>query len=585
VAVAASQASVVPLDPYLTDWYPGHEPRTGSGHYYDLIRPFKKSDESDLFFHENLHWSRGVVPGGIDLLEDIVVFTQFAAEQLALPPGKGIKGRFAGVHVYGSQITVDSEWQVGMRAARFGKKLGPYLENFTQIWADYEQELKTDFERFLAIDRASLSMPELRTLLSDAHVYHQRSMAIHFEVMYSLLANYLAFYELNRELGLDPSQAAMYLTGERTTFMDVDEHLWKLSRRARELGVDDALSGGDLHDARQRIEQRSNGRIWWQELEEFLKLYGYRVDELACIELAPWIDDPTPALGNIRTLLGTPEDHNFAAAHAAMIEDRDTATDAARSKIGGGSKLRHFNEALESCKKANFAWWNDEHNFHIDQRSHVPAVWITRELGHRLADAGHLSQPDDVNWVFTPELFRALDGDGSEWSHLRPLIQPRRDYYNEWSPRSAAMPPLLGTIPDSVNDPIMLEIFGLYPRYLDAMRHGAVASTELHGMAASRGVVEGVARVLTSVTRIHEVQAGEILVCRVTTPDWTPVFGAIKGCVCDGGGSLTHAAIVSREYGIPCVVGAATATASIKTGDRIRVDGDRGIVTVFTTQN
>jgi pyruvate,water dikinase len=145
------------------------------------------------------------------------------------------------------------------------------------------------------------------------------------------------------------------------------------------------------------------------------------------------------------------------------------------------------------------------------------------------------------------------------------------------------MPHLLGTIPDSVTDPIMLEIFGLYPRFLDAMRNGAVASNELNGLAASRGVVEGVARVLTSITQIHQVQAGEILVCKVTTPDWTPIFGAIKGCVCDGGGSLTHAAIVSREYGIPCVVGAATATRSIKTGDRIRVDGDRGVVTVFSS--
>jgi pyruvate,water dikinase len=408
-------------------------------------------------------------------------------------------------------------------------------------------------------------------------------MAIHFEVMYSPLANYLAFYELNKELGLDPSQAATYLTGEQTTFMEVDAQLWTLSRRARELSVDDILTTSPLSDLRRQLQQQPSGRVWWRELDQFLTLFGYRVDELACIELDPWIDDPTPALANIRTLLGTSAEHNFAAARASMIDDRDAAIDAARSRIGGGTRLRRFNEGLESCKKANFAWWNDEHNFHIDQRSHIPAIWITRELGSRLVDAGHLTQPDDINWLFTPELFRALDGDGSEWSRLQALIEPRRDFYAEWSPRSAEMPHLLGTIPDSVTDPIMLEIFGLYPRFLDAMRHGALASNELNGLAASRGVVEGVARVLTSITQIHQVQAGEILVCKVTTPDWTPIFGAIKGCVCDGGGSLTHAAIVSLEYGIPCVVGAATATRSIKTGDRIRVDGDRGVVTVFSS--
>jgi pyruvate,water dikinase len=86
------------------------------------------------------------------------------------------------------------------------------------------------------------------------------------------------------------------------------------------------------------------------------------------------------------------------------------------------------------------------------------------------------------------------------------------------------------------------------------------------------------------VTELHKVQPGDILVCGGTTTEWTPVFGIIKACVCDTGGSLTHAAIVSREYGIPCVVGTATATKTIKTGDRVRVDGRQGTVQIFGSQ-
>ena len=63
--------------------------------------------------------------------------------------------------------------------------------------------------------------------------------------------------------------------------------------------------------------------------------------------------------------------------------------------------------------------------------------------------------------------------------------------------------------------------------------------------------------------------------------NWTPAFAVISACVCDGGGSLTHAAIVSREYGIPCVVGVSVATLKIKTGDRIRVDGSKGVVEIL----
>lgn len=80
---------------------------------------------------------------------------------------------------------------------------------------------------------------------------------------------------------------------------------------------------------------------------------------------------------------------------------------------------------------------------------------------------------------------------------------------------------------------------------------------------------------------LNKVKPGEIMVCGGTTTEWTPVFGIIGACVCDTGGSLTHAAIISREYGIPCVVGTAIATKTIKTGDLVRVDGRQGTVQIF----
>ena len=145
---------------------------------------------------------------------------------------------------------------------------------------------------------------------------------------------------------------------------------------------------------------------------------------------------------------------------------------------------------------------------------------------------------------------------------------------------------MLGTIPDTVPDPIMIEVFGLSGHFLDTLRAEPAGDrgtgvVEIRGFPAAKGVVEGLARVITTVTDLHTVQPGEILVCGGTTTEWTPAFGIILACVCDTGGSLTHAAIVSREYGIPCVVGTAVATTMIKTGDRVRVDGRAGTVQVL----
>ena len=100
-------------------------------------------------------------------------------------------------------------------------------------------------------------------------------------------------------------------------------------------------------------------------------------------------------------------------------------------------------------------------------------------------------------------------------------------------------------------------------------------------MAASPGVVEGPARVIFSPDQIGEVQEGEILVAPLTAPSWAPIFGKIGATVTDTGGMMSHAAIVCREYGLPAVTGTGFATATIKTGDRIRVDGSNGTVTIL----
>ena len=100
----------------------------------------------------------------------------------------------------------------------------------------------------------------------------------------------------------------------------------------------------------------------------------------------------------------------------------------------------------------------------------------------------------------------------------------------------------------------------------------------MKGFPAAPGETEGVARVLLDVSRIGEVEPGEILVCRTTAPSWGPVFSKIKAVVTDVGGMMCHSSIVSREYGIPAVTGTGNSTKVVKTGDVIKVEGDNGVV-------
>ncbi|HXN32610.1 MAG TPA: PEP-utilizing enzyme, partial [Polyangiaceae bacterium] len=100
----------------------------------------------------------------------------------------------------------------------------------------------------------------------------------------------------------------------------------------------------------------------------------------------------------------------------------------------------------------------------------------------------------------------------------------------------------------------------------------------LRGIPASSGVVEAKARVLLREDEMDALQPGEILVVHTTDVGWTPLFLVAAGVVTELGGPLSHAAVVAREFGVPSVVNVAGATHAIRTGDTLRVDGDRGMV-------
>ena len=103
----------------------------------------------------------------------------------------------------------------------------------------------------------------------------------------------------------------------------------------------------------------------------------------------------------------------------------------------------------------------------------------------------------------------------------------------------------------------------------------------LQGFPVSSGAYEGTARVITGVDQLPQVQLGEVLVTSSTGPTFNVVLPLIGALVTERGGVLSHAAIVSREYGLPGVVGCVGAVKAIATGNRVRVDGGTGEVWIL----
>jgi pyruvate,water dikinase len=114
-------------------------------------------------------------------------------------------------------------------------------------------------------------------------------------------------------------------------------------------------------------------------------------------------------------------------------------------------------------------------------------------------------------------------------------------------------------------------------------RAPSAASDTIVGFAGAAGQVEGTVRVLDGPESGDQLRSGEILVAVTTNVGWTPIFPRAAAVVTDVGAPLSHAAIVARELGIPAVVGCGSATTRLRTGDRVRVDGGQGVVTLIET--
>jgi phosphohistidine swiveling domain-containing protein len=212
---------------------------------------------------------------------------------------------------------------------------------------------------------------------------------------------------------------------------------------------------------------------------------------------------------------------------------------------------------------------------------------LTRCLGllRRAAlDAGTrlgLPAPSDALLLTAEELAEAL-----RLGHADPALVERRRAEHDHA--VAHVPPLtVGDPPGPPPDPSSLprpaaramQRLGVFVALMSGPAQAPPDRPEIvTGVPAGTGRYTGVVRVARTVDEASDVEAGEVLVCPVTAPAWNLAMGRAGALVCDVGGQLSHAAITARELGIPAVVGCRTATATLRTGDVVTVDGTAGTV-------
>lgn len=192
------------------------------------------------------------------------------------------------------------------------------------------------------------------------------------------------------------------------------------------------------------------------------------------------------------------------------------------------------------------------------------ALW---ELGSRLVERGDLDDARDICMLFDDELDAAVAG---ELADLRATVAARLEHHAFLQSRQE--PYIVSEAPGPVT---------AWPERSDADVDRLGAGDTLQGVGGCPGTYRGRARIVLDAADPVDLEPGDVLVAPMTDPAWTPLFVPAGGVVVDVGAPLSHAIIVSRELGIPCVVSATHATKRIVDGAIVEVDGDSGVVTVI----
>ncbi|MEU4315267.1 rifamycin-inactivating phosphotransferase [Nocardia sp. NPDC024068] len=303
------------------------------------------------------------------------------------------------------------------------------------------------------------------------------------------------------------------------------------------------------------------GRAARAAIDSFLDKYGMRCAGEIDITRPRWSERPAALvptiLGNINSFEPGAAARHFDRGLREARQKKEELLARLRDLPGGESKAEETARMIDRLR--TFSGYREYPKYGIVSRYFLYKQALLREAG-RLVAAGVLRAPEDIFYLTFDELHQLV----RTHEACDRLIRERKA---EFSAYRALTPPRVLTSDGET--------------FAGEYRRTDVPAGALAGMPVSAGIVEGRARVVSDMAQA-DLEADDILVTAYTDPSWTPLFVAIKGLVTEVGGTMTHGAVIAREYGLPALVGVEHATRLIRDGQRIRVNGTDGYVEILT---
>jgi pyruvate,water dikinase len=446
----------------------------------------------------------------------------------------------------------------------------------------WEQEARPAYkavvERWEAVKLSRVSAAELlvgtREILNAAASYYLTIQGGILPAAYMTETIFTIVYEKLLKRRADPP-ALTFMLGYDSAPIRAEKSLYDLAQWVR--AQDDLstvlqnMSGARFASAYQTAHVDGIDETLWsafcQRFTAHLAQFGHAIYDLDFSKPVP-ADDPVALLEALKFFLSgnVPDPH---ARQAASKKAREHAMQTMLNRLRGPSRSL-FRRLVGMAQR--FAPLRE------DGLADVGLGWpvlrrMLREIGQRLVTHHAITIPDDVFCLTQDELLEAviaLDGGQPPANYHTPVSER----HATWEGQRMLTPPIALPLKGGTR------FSGMNFSSILPARTGQPAGDVLKGIAASPGYVTGIVRVIHGADEFAQMRQGEILVARITTPAWTPLFALAAGVVTDVGGPLSHSSIVAREYHIPAVLGTGVATERLHNGQHVTVDGDAGTVTL-----
>jgi pyruvate,water dikinase len=476
---------------------------------------------------------------------------------------------------YQARVPLDPEYP-----AKIGTYLGAVLPTYGLEFADWWRDrLVPEMDRNFAylegmLDKEDqLSLMELACLLEDAIDVHDRHWKIHWMLNFAQLSATLNLRAVMEKTHgkINEQLLGRLQNSSKDRNWDSIEALWKMKEEAKadpQLGS--IFKAETAHEIIAALKPSERGRRFIDErVVPYQREYGWHAVWSHEFIFPTVREQMEPVIELVRGYIET--NYDYPATISALAADIAAAAKEILEGLEG--------DALEEMRAANeinlrMAPLTPDHHFYIDQGANAHVRLVLIAIGQKLVAGGFLDASDDVVFLKYNEL-RVFMGNPAGMDARAIVAERKAEREKAYTFRPKEW---IGTCtPTQLAFPY-LNLWGFPDKFY---RKASTVAGEITGIGASPGVVEGIARVVLREDQFDDVRAGDVLVCQMTNPAWVVLFTKIVGLVTDAGGTVSHPAVLSREFGIPAVVGTSVATQQIKNGDRIRIDGTTGVVAIL----